>query len=548
MANLREAFEYASKNPDSDFAKNLAELARSGSLNLEAKKYGIDLTAFQPAPVEAPQPEKPKQNVLQKVDKGLTDFGVGVGKGVTETAVGLGQLALRGASNLPLPKKDIEIGGITLIPSKEKALQAIETGEDIKNTQLKPENMAEGVGKFAEQVAEYAVPATKVTKVTKALPFAGKVAARAATAAGVASAQAGKVGKEAIIAAGVETAIPVAGRFIVKPVKNFVGRLIKGLSSGLSGVGTDTIDKIITNPKVASQTAKALTTEGNAGILKKNAEVIMNGISNIKKEARKAFGTGLEALQKTDIDEKTFTKTAESLVSKFEGGKNMEFSDPKNVKKATELLNGLSKVKLDGKSLRGYIDKIESPPNMYKIATSEERLSYNAFSKELASSIKDVISKSTPKLNEINKAFSKDISLAESIEGIFGKVKFKNATEINKIAQKLETVFSQKGLSPQYLDDFFNRLGIKPQDFKTSEAVRQITNKVSGANTRGLSVGEIMQQVTSSVITPRAIRNIAIFVGKSEQFIRNLHLEKLTPSARAILIKTLIPVKKDSQD
>lgn len=53
MANLKEAFEYAAQNPTSDFANNLKELAGSGSLDQEAKKYGIDLTPFKP------QVEKP---------------------------------------------------------------------------------------------------------------------------------------------------------------------------------------------------------------------------------------------------------------------------------------------------------------------------------------------------------------------------------------------------------------------------------------------------------------------------------------------------------
>lgn len=48
MANLKEAFEYASQNPGSEFAKNLEKLASSGSLDSEAKKYSIDLTPFKP--------------------------------------------------------------------------------------------------------------------------------------------------------------------------------------------------------------------------------------------------------------------------------------------------------------------------------------------------------------------------------------------------------------------------------------------------------------------------------------------------------------------
>lgn len=56
MANIKQAFEYAAQNPDSDFATNLKQLAASGSLNQEAEKYGIDLSAFQP-----------KQTFLDKV-------------------------------------------------------------------------------------------------------------------------------------------------------------------------------------------------------------------------------------------------------------------------------------------------------------------------------------------------------------------------------------------------------------------------------------------------------------------------------------------------
>lgn len=46
MANIKQAFEYAAQNPDSEFARNLEQLARSGSLNKEAEKYGIDLSPF----------------------------------------------------------------------------------------------------------------------------------------------------------------------------------------------------------------------------------------------------------------------------------------------------------------------------------------------------------------------------------------------------------------------------------------------------------------------------------------------------------------------
>ena len=44
--NLNEAFDYASKNPNSDFAKELQKSLASGVLDEEAKKYGIDTSVF----------------------------------------------------------------------------------------------------------------------------------------------------------------------------------------------------------------------------------------------------------------------------------------------------------------------------------------------------------------------------------------------------------------------------------------------------------------------------------------------------------------------
>jgi len=78
MANIRQAFEYASKNPNSDFAKNLDKLVASGSLNVEAQKNGIDLTPFKPQPVV----EAPKRTLGEKV----LDF-----TGGKEISQGLGQ-------------------------------------------------------------------------------------------------------------------------------------------------------------------------------------------------------------------------------------------------------------------------------------------------------------------------------------------------------------------------------------------------------------------------------------------------------------------------
>lgn len=359
-------------------------------------------------------------------------------------------------------------------------------------------------------------------------------------------------GQEKPLMPGAGTAIggaaPVAFA-AAKPVARIVGRLFKGLGSGLSGVSTDTIDKIVSNPKAAQFATEKINKTGNAKVLEENARQIMNGVGTIRKEARKAFGEGIESLAETDIKPEVFRKQTQSLLDKYgviltpKGRQltNVEFSDPKNIQKANELIGKLSGAELNGKSLRKLADDIES--SVYKVATSDERLSFNAFVKDLSESLKGAISNSTDKLGEINKKFSSDMQLTEAIEDIFGKVKFKNLSEVVKATKKLETLFAQKGIAPEVIDDFLTRIGVSPQDFKTTEAVRQITNKTSGANTKGLSVGEIVQQATSAVVTPQMIRDVSIKIGIGQDKLVP-ELRKLSPAVRNVIMNALVQSDK----
>lgn len=333
-----------------------------------------------------------------------------------------------------------------------------------------------------------------------------------------------------------------------------VSRLVKGLGSGLSGVSTEAIDRIVSNPERALEVSRNIAKTGNSRVLEQNARDIVNGVSKIRQEARSAFGEGLQKLKAEDINPTKFRDSIQSFLdsngvslnakTNVRNLENVEFSDPKNLQRASDLIDELSKTKLDGLSLRNLLKKVED--TRFKTATSDERLAFNAFTKDLAESIKGAISGSTDKLGEINKAFSQDMQLAEATQNIFGKVNFKNLPEVVKASQKLESLFSQKGLAPQVVDDFLTRIGINPADFKTGEAVRQITNKASGANTKGLSVGEIMQQATSAIITPEMVKKIAIGTGMAEQRLGSF-LQELAPAARNIVIEGLLKLNQESQ-
>ena len=354
------------------------------------------------------------------------------------------------------------------------------------------------------------------------------------------------------IGTAVSGALPVAGA-VVGLGSKILKRLTKGIGSGLSGVSTKTIDSIIENPKMAQQVSKTLAKEGNSKLLEKNAKEIINGVSTIRQQARKTYGEGIGVLKAEDIKPDVFRKGVQGLFDKygFSTSKlsknkigrditNVEFRDVKNLKKANTIANMLTNTELNGLSLNKTLQRIDDLK--YPSPKTEEGLAFNAFVNDVSGNVKQILNKSTDKLGEINKAFSQDMQLVEAVEDIFGKVDYKNLSEVVKASQKLETLCAKKGLAPDVIDDFLKRIGVDAGDFRTSEAVRQITDKTTQANTKGLSVGELIQQVTSSVVTPQIIRDISIKTGIADKALSPFltSLKGLSPALQKTLIQTLL--------
>src|SRR3990167_425885 len=490
-----------------------------------------------------------KQIQLQKKDKGETGLGgfaTGVAKGALSTFKGASQLGTK-IGNIFLPKS-LEMPDVYSEEALQKnAQQGGFLGKLFNAENLKPKSGAEKFGKFVEQVAEFAVPGSKVAKATQGAKFITKVGARAATSATVAGVQSGKVGKESAIAAGVEIGVPVVGKFIVKPVANVIKRLFTGLGGGLSGVSTDTLKAIATEPGTSRQISKEILESGQEKILLKNTKTILNGVSTIRKQASAKYGAGLEKLAATDIKPSIIARTTTEALAKngikVMPGKgvslvNSEILDPKIAERAISLIDDINaQTTANGKSLRSLMQKLDS--SKFKSALDPDRQAFNNLIRDLSSGLKEAINKSTDKLGKINAAYSKDLQLTEAMEDIFGGVNYKNTSEIMGISKKLETLFSQKGLAPQYIDDFLTRIGISPTKFKAGEAVRQIMTKTTGANVKGLSFGELLQQVTSAVVSPNAIKTAAIVTGYSEKVISEL-FKKMAPTARGTLLELLI--------
>lgn len=485
---------------------------------------------------------------------GVKGFITGALKGVASTLVGVSELGERiiGAPTRLVTGDKFESSAKKVQSMAEKKAGFKEGSFTTATTK------AEKAGKFVEQVAEFAVPLSKVSKATKLLPKATKLATKALTSSGVASAQEGKIGKGALIAGTTEAVLPGATKLASKaisPATNVIKRLFTGLGSSLSGVSTDSIKTIASNPKTAQSVSKKIMEKGlekgQEAILENNAKTILNGVSRIRQEARSAYGKGLETLKGIDIKPEIIAKNTVSSLEKngikvLDDGIDLsgsEIFDTRIQERAREVINNINgQTTANGKGLRSVLDKVES--SKFKSGLQDpDRMAYNVLMSDLSKGLKNSINESTDKLKMINKKFSADMDLADGIQKILGKVKFKNTSELNAVAKKLELLFSQKGLDQRTVNDFLKRIKVDTSEFKTSEAVRQIMTKTTGANTKGLSPVEVTQQITSAVVTPNAVKNIAIATGLAENIIKEI-TSKLSPTVRATIIKSLLTNKE----
>src|SRR3990167_5860911 len=343
-------------------------------------------------------------------------------------------------------------------------------------------------------------------------------------------------------------ALPVVGAGLGYATR-VMGRLFKGLGSGLGGVSTKTLDDMLSNPQTSKRATEILAKNGNDFVLEKNAKQVVSGISNIKKEARAMYGKGVATLKAEDIKPDTFRKGIQGLFDKYgfstskQGREiaNVEFRDVKNLKKANSIANMLTNTELNGLSLNKTLQRIDDLK--YLSPKTEEGLAFNAFVNDISGNVKQILNESTNKLGEINKVFSQDMQIAEGAEKIFGKVKFKNVTEVANAANKLEELFNEKGLDPRDIDRFLTRIGVSPKDFRATEAVRQISNKEAMApNAPGFNVGEIFRTATGSIMTPETVRDITIKTGLAKEKLQPLltGLQSLSPALQKVVIQALL--------
>lgn len=249
-----------------------------------------------PAPPGPPnyglRPVAPGPRIGAPVNKMSTtgpaeDLLIGGAKGAGSTALGLGELAAHPMRHIPLVK------GFVATP--EEFNQAREA--------IAPSNTAQTIGKIAEQVGEFALPAGKIAELTAKYPFAMKAFMQGASAGAVGAAQSGDL-KGGVAPAVIGAALPVAGKAIT------AGRAAIGIGAKAATMTAEDAAKLtneLRDAKAALERAQSVKSISNSANYRAAGDVV---------DARAAKVAELEAQLPKPVSTR---QAAIDAIAKYEG-------------------------------------------------------------------------------------------------------------------------------------------------------------------------------------------------------------------------------------
>lgn len=340
--------------------------------------------------------------------KGLEGVGVGIAKGTLSTLKGAGELGTKiGQFFLNKPLQAITGNKLSTAPILTPG-----TSQNTDATEyLKPQGTAEKIGRGLEQIAEFAIPASKVATATRGLPVVPRIASQIATDTAVSTVQEGTINKD------VGTTAVVSTVFSSLP---FVGKII-GKNLGLEKITS----KLARNMEAQNMKLSPLQREE----LNKRGEDIVGYLTK-----KKIIGNPIQRYKKIDVlynkmeerVQKTLTKSGVSypkeklvqIIDDVPVRYSTQFDNPEVYEKLVKLSDQLKKYVQTNFKGEIPIEKV----NQFK------RTYYkNAFNKAgdkvvndarlaLGDSLYQDVLQNVPQLKSINKDYGKVI-LARKILG-----------------------------------------------------------------------------------------------------------------------------------
>lgn len=555
-----------------EFAKKIRDKFPDG-VTADGKKYSelsdIDLSkrVIEKHPVYKDQ--------VQIGEKGLKGFGIGLGKSAGELLRGAGQMG-----------QDILQGTVGRLVEKITGRSRQDLGTDIYDPESDlgakvqeafiAQSGAEKAGKTVGDIVQYLVPGGAAEKAAANSGKVAKVATRVLTDAGVTAVKEGEINKDTGVAGGISllapTTLRVAGKILKFPV-NVGGRILKSLGSGLSGQKVSVLERLV-NSKDPQAVLNVLKQQPE-DIIAKNATQLRNEVRTLAKGAQEKFGQELDALPKR------LGKAPQILTDKAQttikvGDKKYVLST-KGIKAAMTKALRDAEVAVDPKT--GFIDFTTSPfvdsqarvlKNLQKLVNSWNDTTPKGIER-LATKMRSFLSKS-PDAGELNRVVGGMVRATRNYIGSrvpAAKTMIENYAKVMERIDVLDEAFGTNGTKVGGLLERFNTEKRLAQIFSGEKgtAIKELENlpggkdliereaarkfaagEITGSGV-GLAISELLRGVSSSIITPVQVAELAVRLGQTKtlgnRFVEAL--SKVSPGIRPIAISFFLNLfPKDS--
>ena len=454
---------------------------------------------------------------VSSIAQGIEDFGVGAAKGVGSTAFGLAELTQKLSNISGLSR--ITGGELSVIGQKPKLLE--------------PEGTIQRAGFMTEQIAEFLVPFTKVTKIAKVpeafskarklLGVAGKIVGQSAEFAGKTAIQTGgdvEAIKRAVQFGAIGGAIPPA--LGITASMFFKGtRFLRPLRSTAQEFGEDILATTTGVPQKAFAIARERAAATRAGF---KAEVTATTLQNEAKLTAKEvdiatkarFKEGLDILQKGFKEfkptfrglkifngimkrdfEKDVIKPFEILARKFRisisrGGviKSFPASIESNAKKKIIEVNNILRNHTDfsPKGMQNLADDLQSLAKFAKeIPVAGQKVSGKTpVVDSMLSKMSTFIRKTNPELGDLRAEFGKRAIMLQAINDII-KVSKEGPVAIRSGVAKLTNIFKED--NDIYIETLLKLEQVSGKNFLGRLAGTEFQKKTPGLLRTSLALG-----------------------------------------------------------
>lgn len=422
---------------------------------------------------------------------------------------------------------------------------------------LRAQNTGEKVGKFTAGVAEFIAPATGVAKLTKGLSFLPRVGIRTAGDIGVATAQDGSM-ENAGMVGGVSAAVQSSSP-LFRVMSSFLGNTAKRTASGISGVGSDTIEQVLKSPRDAMSTMTKPVIE----TLKKDVSSVLSQTRTLARESTKNYGDALADLPKAlgrpaqvtrtggtttiKLDGKTFTLSTKGLkantteVLRTFGAKvnpkkgvidftetTLDKAETKRLKEVWDLVRTWKNTTPEG------LNTLATKISGYKKGMGQQSKQLNTMIGKMSSNTRSYISKRVPAVKELNQRYAKEQKFISELNTYLGtKNGFDTPQNAKAVASKLQTLFTKnKEMAQEVLDSLQGGLTGR-------QAGREFATDVARS---GASIGSATQGIAKAVFPPSMVGKLVAQTGIAKETIEPIlqSLSGLEPSARTVLLQTLL--------